>query len=769
MRFLVSFFLGCLSLWSIAQKDMTIVIPGNGGQEFLKLSLFLAETIRQSTGKSVSVTMHMPDGNVLPVFLVTAEKHAEVILPPGLDTLGPDGYILQSDGRRFLIAALTEQGLRYGCNAFLERLFGVRMYVPGMTTIPETKRISADAFSLAEKPAFAFREIHGPAARSDEEYRAWHALDLHDEVYGQGGWVHTFSKMVPPSVYFANHPEYFSLVGGMRVPDGQLCLSNPEVLKVLTANLNEFWSVQPEAKAWSVSQNDTYKPCECSACRRLDSLYGGPSGTMIWFVNQVAAAFPDREISTLAYQYTRHAPVNIKPAHHVTVVLCTIECDRGAPIEKRDPGFVKDLSDWSRLTSNLLIWDYVVQFRNYLDPFPNFDVIQPNLQLFRKYGARQMFQQASGNSWSDMIELKQYLIARLLWNPDADARRITDDFLQGYYGAGAPYIRRYLDLMAKSLMDSDGRLGIYGFPFDGYKTYLTPELISQYESLWDQAEEAVTRSPGHPVTPTQNPDLTQPVSGTWSPASRVRKSRLPLLYARLDISLHEADPSMSWFTMRDGERTVDPGMTALLDTFVVRCDRFGITTLDENGTTPESYRASIRAWLEKSLAPNIASGVRYPASGIRHCVTLTTPASEKYPVGGADALVDGLFGLNDYHFNWLGFEGNDMDAVIDLGDLKPVKEVSASFLQFNQAWIFLPTAVEFSVSVDGKAFSEPLSVPAADPAQKTGSFMQEYRATFRGETVRYVKVRANSLKVCPPWHGGHGQPCWIFCDEVVVE
>jgi hypothetical protein len=466
---------------------------------------------------------------------------------------------------------------------------------------------------------------------------------------------------------------------------------------------------------------------------------------MIWFVNQVAAEFPGKEITTLAYQYTRRAPTNIRPASNVTVVLCTIECDRGAPIAERDPTFVKDLSDWSRLTSGILIWDYVVQFRNYLDPFPNLAVLQPNLQLFRKYGARQMFQQGSGGSWSDMIELKQYLIAKLLWDPDADVNDIMNDFLNSYYGEAGPLIREYIDLMEKSLKDTGGKLGIYGFPFDGYYSYLTPELIRKYDALWDKAEEAVSDDEG---------------TGTWY-LDRVRKSRLPLLYAKLDISLHEPDPTMTWFISGEGTRMADPEMLASLDTLVSRCDRYSIETLDENGTTPLSYRASVGEWLQRSLAPNLASGIQHP-------VSLATPASEKYPVGGATALTDGLFGVNDYHFNWLGFEGNDMEAVIDLGAEKPVQEIGTTFLQFNQAWIFLPSEVEFSVSKDGKVFSEAIRVPNGTPPQQTGSFMQEFKAMFSGEEVRYIRVKAKSLKVCPPWHGGHGLPCWIFCDEVVV-
>jgi hypothetical protein len=200
-------------------------------------------------------------------------------------------------------------------------------------------------------------------------------------------------------------------------------------------------------------------------------------------------------------------------------------------------------------------------------------------------------------------------------------------------------------------------------------------------------------------------------------------------------------------------------MTASLDTLVARCMRFGITALDENGTTPEIYRNLVLTWLERSLQPNLAGNKP---------VAIKTPASEKYPVGGAAALTDGIYGFNDYHFNWLGFEGNDLEAVIDLGRKQKVHEVSVNFLQFNQAWIFLPVEVRVLLSKDGKEFSGEIIVPAADPPQKTGSFVQEFIAKFNGPKIRYVKVVGHSLKVCPPWHGGHGLPCWIFADEISV-
>ena len=129
----------------------------------------------------------------------------------------------------------------------------------------------------------------------------------------------------------------------------------------------------PEAKYWSVSQNDTYKACECDECKNLYKQYGGYSGAMIWFVNQVAEKFPDKIISTLAYQYTRSAPLNIKPADNVNIMFCSIECNRSRSLatDSLSASFRKDAEDWCNLTDNIFMWDYVVQFRNMVSPFPN--------------------------------------------------------------------------------------------------------------------------------------------------------------------------------------------------------------------------------------------------------------------------------------------------------------------------------------------------------------------------------------------------------------
>jgi len=111
-------------------------------------------------------------------------------------------------------------------------------------------------------------------------------------------------------------------------------------------------------------------------------------------------------------------------------MFCSIECNRSMPLteDPRSASFVKDMKDWSTLTNNIFLWDYVVQFKNYLTPFPNFHVLQPNLQFFKNSNVNMMFEQGSNGNWSDLSDLKQYLIANLMWNVDASADSLIDNF-----------------------------------------------------------------------------------------------------------------------------------------------------------------------------------------------------------------------------------------------------------------------------------------------------------------------------------------------------
>lgn len=717
-------------------SDYSIVVPDSATTVTRAAADTLAAFISRMSGATLPVVKQSEAGKGNLLWLGCRPGDPALQFP---DTLGSDGFAIRFDGKNILIAGNTPAGTQNGVYAFLEDYLGCRFYANDGMMVPRTSIITLQPVPTTQKPAFSFREIHGPEPLN-HAWRDWHRVHRKEENSPEWGmFVHTFQKLVPVDEWFASHPEYFSQVGGVRIADGQLCLSNPAVFDLVMKNLRTEMALKPNALYWSVSQNDTYKNCECAACRRLDSLYGGPSGTMIWFVNQVADSFPDKIISTLAYQYTRQAPRNITPRDNVNVMLCTIECDRARTVPD-DEGFARDITQWSQLTRNIFLWDYVVQFRNYLDPFPNLHVLQPNLRFFGQHNIPMMFQQGSGRSWSDMVELKQYLIAKLLWNPDADVEAITNDFLQGYYGEAGAFVGRYLTLRQKALLDSKGRLGIYGFPWDGFNTYLTPALMNRYDQLADSALQAV--------------------AGNVTLTARVQKAFLPLIFARLDIALHEPDTTFSFVKREGSSVTIKPAMRALLDTLVNRSERLHVFDADERGTTPASYRQEVL---------NLLKATANPGKGYRCKVTMPRQPSEKYPVGGSAALTDGIRGMNDYNVNWAGFYGNEMEAVVDLGSVQPVDTVTATFLQFHQAWIFLPKTVTVELSDDGQHFTRAGTALNPHKPEKTGSFTHDFMVKTPEARARYIRLTTTSLLRCPDWHPGHGLESWIFVDEVVVK
>jgi hypothetical protein len=99
---------------------------------------------------------------------------------------------------------------------------------------------------------------------ADQEYSDWHKLSSRDDW---GLFVHTFNTLVPQQEYAQTHPEYYSLIDGKRRPGTQLCLSNPEVLKLLVASLKNKIKEKPNSSYWSVSQDDNDRYCQCDGCK----------------------------------------------------------------------------------------------------------------------------------------------------------------------------------------------------------------------------------------------------------------------------------------------------------------------------------------------------------------------------------------------------------------------------------------------------------------------------------------------------------------------
>ena len=433
--------------------------------------------------------------------------------------LGEDGFRLVADGQRVRIVGSPVRGCLYGVYGLLERFGGVRWFASWHEVVPARDGFTVPAsLDIREKPAIPAREVfwRDPlgdpvfAARLRMNRRSWRTTDAKFGGHvlrfsSRLGTCHTFNALVPPAKYFASHPEYFSEIGGRRLREHtQLCLTNPDVLAIVISNVVADIDRNPSAEVFGVSQNDWYNNCTCAACKALDEREGSPAGSMIAFVNAVAEAVtrlrPGKRIETLAYQYTRRPPKTIAPRPDVMICLCSIECDFGRPIAtgtySENVKFRDDIRIWSERSRDLYIWDYTTDFNHFLLPFPNIPALQDNIRFFRDNKAYCVFEQGAYKGWhGEFAELKTWLLAKWLWDPELDRARLVDEFLAGYYGAAAPFVKTYLTELESGWKEhGGGKLGCFASVSDMSRVF-TDGFLAHAQDLWQRAEDAVQNDP----------------------------------------------------------------------------------------------------------------------------------------------------------------------------------------------------------------------------------------------------------------------------------
>ena len=486
------------TLFSNGKSDYSIELSANASESEKWAAKELQIALKEMGGVELPITSSAPGNNpkIVIGYNNKVPQMTDITEPAKTDesfvylNAGPDIYIF---GGRL-------RGTMYGVFSFLENELGCRWYTPKVTVIPRREELKFDFLGHTEKPGIRVRndfyfEAFDPSWAARNKMNG--TLDFADVPRKQPGgvegyWaVHTFYPLMPPEEFFGKHPEYYSLIDGKRIHErAQLCLSNPEVLRIITERIRERMRKSPEFLIYDVSQNDWENPCQCEKCQAIAQKYGSEPGIMIWFVNQVAEAiekeFPDKFIGTLAYQYTRHAPVNISPRNNVVVRLCSIECCVAHDFEcSANQSFLSDLQNWSAIAPHLYIWDYVVNFNNYLLPLPNFATLQSKIKAFQQNNAIGIMEQAAYQSrGGEFAELRAYLISKILWDPGCNTEGVVNDFMAGYYGRSGKYIRQYFDLL-QSLV-TPGNHFPYGIsPQD--KIY-SPDFIDKASELFLLAE-----------------------------------------------------------------------------------------------------------------------------------------------------------------------------------------------------------------------------------------------------------------------------------------
>lgn len=721
-------------------KQEKIVLSGPSGSEYEIVIANDGDTLISHAAGELQAYLEKISGVSIPLVKVDErddDRH-EIFVGayPGNKGYNPHTIEYMAKGDNIIIAGGNSKSVLYAVYAFLENELACLWLSPEVEIIPAADKIILPGDLFYEyTPPVETRTVHSKLFYDNHSFADKHRVTYEAfPSYVPEARVHTFHRFMPAASFYESHPEYYALRNGKRLGT-QLCLTNPDVLAIVTDSVAAYFERYPGAGIISVSQDDNTLHCQCEDCAAVDREEGSASGTMIRFVNSIADKFPGKTISTLAYQYTRK-PSRTRPADNVLVTLCSIECDRSKPIEEGCSDFAADLRGWKQLTGNIRIWDYTTQFTNFLAPFPNMHTLGPNIRFFRDNNAKWIFEQHSHNP-SELFELRSYLTAKLLWNPDLDTDEIISEFTTAYYGEAGSYIKEYIDIIHEEIQKVPGFfLFLYGDPSQGFDSFLRPGLLEKYDELFDKAEKAVSSTP--------------------RVLERVRTARLSTHYAALEASRKGISEEYNLETA--GPR---------LELFANICRDAGIEMMNEMGYRVSEYIASYRQTIDRYEKPNIAAGKKVHA--------LTAP--KKYAAEDPMALTDGAFGGANFYSNWLGFEGKDMEMLIDLGEVKTIDNVHTAFLQVTNHIVFFPAYVSVSVApadvevIPGEqSFRELMQIENSRPLRPGSKVndIQYFDFNFSPLETRYVKIFARNMKEAPAWHNAAGLPSWIFCDEIII-
>ncbi|MGL4852840.1 MAG: DUF4838 domain-containing protein [Phocaeicola sp.] len=658
-------------------------------------------------------------------------KRGDVALASGsLEGVTEDGFRIQTREGVVHINGL-DRGVLYGTVTLLEQYVGVNYLSEHTYTLSPTHTLTLPEIARVENPAFRYRQTQCYAMATDSVYKSWFRLEQPKEEFAANMWVHTFNTLLPSEVYGKSHPEYYSFINGERRPGkaSQWCLTNPDLLEVIVAKVDSIFKANPAQSMISISQNDgNFTYCRCEACEEVNHHEGSPAGNYIHFLNKLAARFPDKQLSTLAYLFTMHPPKHVKPLDNVNIMLCNIDCDREVPLTDNASGqlFMSALEKWSKVSNNLFIWDYGINFDNMVAPFPNFPILQANIQQFYEHHATMHFSQIGGTRGGDFSEMRAYVVSKLMWDPYCDVDSVMQKFMADYYGDAARHIYSYEKSLEGALLASQQRLWIYDSPVSHKEGMLNAAARKRYNAYFDLAEQAVAHDSLRLM--------------------HVRRSRLPLQYSELEIARAEGitDPVL---------------IEQKLQLFEQRTQAYTIPTLNERNNRPDDYCRLYRDRFLHPDASNIAKGAQ---------VEWIVAPTGKYKELGGKALTDGILGGTTFVENWIGWEGVDASFVLNLGSSRTFSSVHVDCLHQIGAWILSPLGVKIYLSdnnVDYTLWGE------QQLEEDQSGVVKFVEAGYRSATpakAQYIKIEIESLKICPSWHYGVGYPAWIFVDEVFV-
>ena len=542
------------------KTDYVIVIPSESTSQERKAAEELALWLGEMTGASFPIVPDSTTPRETEISIGRTSRLRNADVPQARADLGDDGYAICLPGtrvgnpsKRLYLLGGQKRGPLNAVYAFLEEDLGCRWYPTLNTTAeswlskPGTARTEPADNRIPHTPTLRFRLmprtyvpqfVWRQPAYTNAFDPTWalrnrtHGVSIPEELGGDvdfAGFCHEMGRLVPDSEYFKEHPEYYCERGGKRQPR-QLCMTSSGAVKVLTENLLRRLRKSPHVEFADVSPNDGGGHCTCTDCKALNEENGGrPSGSQIYFVNQVAEAvekeFPNVKILTAAYLDSFQPPTKIRPRKNVAIFLASDSHTWLKPLipfsihaAGHSELFRQAVIGWRNIADTMLICDYAANFQHYFAPLPNLHVLEPSNRFYAEHDVDGIYWLGIGYiTAGEFAPLRTWVIAKSLWDPRRSVDDLIEDFIWGYYGDKvASAIIEYRALLERVSIPHR-HPGVDGICFSMTKSYpnapfLTRAFIEESTAIFDRALELDLR-----------PEVRR----------RVEVAKLPLTYVKL--------------------------------------------------------------------------------------------------------------------------------------------------------------------------------------------------------------------------------------------
>ncbi len=468
------------------QARATVVLPrgASAGHQFAADEL--VQHIMLSTDVELPVVEEGADYAGLPIFVgdtgAAQKRVTDGEVGKGWSDLPADSFEVYIGRDRLILHGRNPLANLYSVYDFLEQEVGVRWLTPAEngTIVPRRKSLVLRQTRRIRRPAFKLRMffVRDQTAQWALRNRVnglfpadWAEKVDGDLAYlppGIGAGIHSFADLIPPKEYFADHPEYFPLIGGKRHPisihRGQLCTTNPDVIRIVADKVRAYFEQRPRARVFPVAPDDDAGWCECEHCRRVDQELGGgrmwteyPSvpvttDRLMPFLNQVAQAAlgdqPDKTLITLAYINYLPPPHSVQVDPRVLPLLCHY-----APAcyahRMNDPScaanarFADSLRGWVPLCPNAGVYAYTDKSMWYYFWRPVFRLMPHDIRFLHEQGIHNYLAQSNGARWAYMGPL-YWVTTRMLWDPSQDIDGLISEWCHTLFGpAGDAMLKHY--------------------------------------------------------------------------------------------------------------------------------------------------------------------------------------------------------------------------------------------------------------------------------------------------------------------------------------